>query len=264
MRFAKRKGLVKMPSDPRGASLKRWCMEVMTTLQQLRDSGVDVPSVKPSSRYDHPFQITTGKDGADLKVSVSEGICYGSTSAVESTSTKLIPRIETPLAGKVDLVATTITATVGVWLRGTYSTSTANNIQTNKPIGTTTDMKFMSHILWTDFDIVLSTDYTTDQDYTGIFEDGFVHVFIGSVTVVSGEITAVDQWLRSDYTFPMFSFVHGVLSGDSDNLLSSGSDGLAKLDPSDVVVTLVGGTDITVTNDSATVPGQWTIDDDTP
>ena len=31
-----------MPSDPRGAPLKRWCLEVMTTLQQLKNSGVEV------------------------------------------------------------------------------------------------------------------------------------------------------------------------------------------------------------------------------
>ena len=64
MIFGKRKGAVKMPSDPRGAPLKRWCMEVMTTLQQLRDSGVDVAFPKPSSPKNQ-FKVTGGGDAVE-------------------------------------------------------------------------------------------------------------------------------------------------------------------------------------------------------
>lgn len=76
MIFGKRKGAVKMPSDPRGAPLKRWCMEVMTTLQQLRDSGVDVPTGKNRKEEKHHFQASiTSVAGGNYACSIRGGWC---------------------------------------------------------------------------------------------------------------------------------------------------------------------------------------------
>ena len=286
MKFVKRKGLVKLPSDPRGASLKRWCMEVMTTLQQLRDSGVDVPTVTRVSNT-HPFRLRVARESSQNRLYVYDGIVnvpqvtadaddnlipwfYPQTVVMSDGSSLLEGATSTP---GYEVLATS--TDYGIWLEYDARNATGTLPSNGSGTGGIADTAdgWYDEIRWggcgtaggyAGVKVIASSTAKTPASAATLIGANSIksYAYIGYVAIDGSDVADIIQTLKTDYQVPFWAVPSDFsASTDSGNIIATGTDGRVMLDSANVVTSLVGGTDITVTEGAG---GVWTIDDDSP
>jgi len=289
MKFLKRKGLVKLPTDPRGASLKRWCMEVQTTLQQLRDSGVDVPTSTPARPTPHPFRLRVARESSQNRLYVYDGAVnvpqvtadadgnlvpwfYPQTVVMSDGSSLLEGASSTP---GYEVLSTS--TDYGIWLEydsRNFAESLPSNGSGTGGVADTAD-GWYDEMIWAGcgtaggyagVKVIASSTAKTPASAATLIGASTVksYAYIGYVSIDGSDVADVLQTLKTDYQVPFWTMPSDfVKSTDADNVLSIGADGRLTLSDTGVVTSITAGTGLTLAA-PATGVGDVTINNDNP
>lgn len=221
----------------------RFSREVRKSITALRDRR-QVMTKLPNLNYLHPFKMFTLDTASERRLYVAPGritmMQWNNTPypkmaecLVSFNSANLYNDAFGPLTGNGYLTLAA-SKTYGVWLEIEWTSASFSNIVSGSAVFNGAVNNIQARYGNTGGALIRTSETYTDYDDGTAFansESQNAMIYIGKVETDANGVVAITQYRRSDVVIPISEIADPLISSDSPNALSTGTDGGLHVEP---------------------------------